>query len=379
MIKRKLGEKILAAAKKYPVISVVGPRQSGKTTLVRELFDEYEYVNLEDPSTRENAINDPKYLLNRSKLMIIDEVQRVPELLSYIQVIVDEDKSRRFVITGSQNLLVSEKISQSLAGRVNIFKLLPLSIQELTEAKKQKVNVFEQMLVGFYPRIYDEKLDPSTWYDNYIQTYLERDVRQIKNIGDLTTFQKFMGLMAGRTSQILNVASLASDVGVSALTVESWISILEASFIVYRLPSYHRSWNKRLIKSPKIHFVDCGLACALLGIGSKIELENHPLAGYIFESMVVGEYLKNKYNSQDRSKLYYWREKNGKEVDLLEDDGGKLMAVEVKLGQTLSDGMVANIKYFQKLSEEKVEGVLVYGGDESQNRSGWKVRSWRNL
>jgi len=386
MIKRDLEERIKKGAVSYPVVSVTGPRQSGKTMLVKKIFSSWKYVNLETPEVRTFASEDPNSFLDQAEKMIIDEVQYVPELLSYIQVIVDEDKKRKFVITGSQNLLISGKVSQSLAGRVNIFNLFPLSFNELKHNFLIKKKLAEQMLNGFYPRIYSEKVEPRRWYGNYIQTYLERDVRQIKNIGDPSIFQKFLGLLAGRTGQILNLASLANDVGVTVPTIGSWISVLEASFIIVKLPPYYKSWNKRLTKSPKIHFLDSGLVCALLEISSSSELERHPLFGYIFESLVVSEFYKKMANKQERGRLYYWREKNGAEIDLLIDRGLMRKAIEIKVGATFSRDQVKNLLYFKKLTENAADGELketdlelVYGGEEDEKRSEYGVRSWRNL
>jgi len=280
MIPRQVSEKLKRS--QYPVILVTGPRQSGKTTLVKHIFPKYLYQNLEIPETRIFAREDPKAFLDQAEKMVLDEVQNVPNMLSYIQGIVDGNKDRHFVLTGSQNLLISEKISQSLAGRAAITQLHPFSLEELRAVKLLEQDLITQIYKGFYPRIYDEKLAVDRWYDNYIQTYLERDVRKIKNIGDLSRFQKFMGLIAGRTGQVLNLSSLANDVGASVPTIKSWISILEASYIVFKLPPFYNNFNKRLIKAPKIHFYDSGLVCALLNINSPKHLRNHPLIGSIF-------------------------------------------------------------------------------------------------
>jgi uncharacterized protein len=380
MIKRHLENSILKAAEQYQVISISGPRQSGKTTLSKYLFPEYKYVNLESPDVRLFAQEDPRAFLSQSDFMIIDEIQNVSELLSYIQVIVDDDKTRRFIITGSQNLLISEKVSQSLAGRVAIFTLLPLSLEELRDANIMKASLREQIYTGLYPKIYDDNLDPSTWYSNYIQTYLDRDVRQIKNVENLSLFHKFIGLLAGRTGQILNQSSLANDVGVTVPTINSWLSVLEASYIIFLLQPYYKNWNKRLTKSPKIHFYDVGLACNLLNIKSTEDLENHPLLGNIFETFVVSEYIKKSINSNSNDQPYYWREKDGKEVDLIINKGRQISAIEVKLGQTFSSKQVENLLYYKKVSEETtVELQLVYGGDENQNRSNYDVVSWNQI
>ena len=378
-IKRTIAKKVLSTSKKYQVVSITGPRQSGKTTLAKLVFPEMVYTNLEIPETRTFATEDPNAFLAQGNKMIIDEIQHVPELLSYIQGLVDSDKKERFVITGSQNLLISGKVAQSLAGRVSIFNLLPLSVEELKNHSLLEKNLVSQLHKGMYPKIYGEKLDAAEWYDNYIQTYLERDVRQIKNVGDLALFQKFMGLLAGRTGQILNLTSLSNVSGVSVPTISSWLSILEASYIIYRLQPYHKNFSKRLTKSPKIHFADPGLVCALLNINSPKELTNHPLLGNIFESFVFSEYLKKTTNHKSKGQLYYWREKSGREVDLLTEEGSKITAIEIKAAQTLSDGQIANLAYFRTLSNQPVKMTLVYGGNKDQKRSEYSVLSWRSL
>jgi len=379
MIARTMLSVLLDKSKGYPVISITGPRQSGKTTLIKSLFSGHFYSNLESPDTRQYASTDPRSFLDQAPHMIIDEVQRVPELLSYIQGLVDEDKNRSFVILGSQNLLISEKISQSLAGRVFVANLYPLSLEELREEKLLSGNLVEQLFKGFYPRIYSESLDPSVWYENYIQTYLERDVRSIKAVSDLMMFQKFMGLLAGRTGQLLNLTSLANDTGVSVPTVKSWISVLEASFIIKLLQPYHSSWNKRLMKSPKMHFLDTGLVCALLKINRSIDLAHHPLIGSIFESFVFSEFLKKNANFELNTNMYYWKDKTGREVDLLLESGNYTEAIEVKFGQTISADYFSNLKQYMKISQSKIKGTVIYGGKETQKREGFSVKSWTDI
>jgi len=379
MITREIANKLVAVSDSYPVLSVTGPRQSGKTTLVKNLFSDFLYANLEAPDARKFALDDPRIFLNQAKHMIIDEVQHVPDLLSYIQGFVDEDKSRKFVITGSQNLLISAKTSQSLAGRVFIANLFPLSLSELTTANIVENDLVTQLFKGFYPKIYDGSTEPSAWYNNYIQTYLERDVRNIKSVENLTTFQKFLGLLAGRTAQILNLTSLASDVGTSVPTIKSWLSILEASYIIKLLPSYHTNWNKRMIKAPKIHFLDTGLICALLGINKSTELARHPLIGSIFESYVFSEYVKKKANLKLAANMYFWKDKSNKEVDILLEEGTVTEAIEVKYGQTISQDYFTNLENYRTLSKTPVKTTVVYGGQGIQQRGNSMVHGWREI
>ncbi|MFW5719885.1 MAG: ATP-binding protein [Candidatus Dojkabacteria bacterium] len=379
MIQRHLRFRLQEIGGSYPVISITGPRQSGKTTLVRNLFPDYVYTNLEIPDVRRFALEDPKAFLNQAPCMIIDEVQYQPELLSYIQGIVDEEKRRKFIITGSQNLLISEKISQSLAGRVAIFTLLPLSISELQSADLLKNDVIQQMFYGSYPRVYKEDLEPSRWFDDYVQTYLERDVRLLKNIENPGLFQRFLGFMAGRTGQILTMNSLANDVGVTVPTIDSWISILEATYIIFKVYPFHRNFNKRIIKSPKIHFYDTGLACSLLRIGSPKELMHHPLAGSIFESFVAGNIMKESFNKGKRGQVWYWREQTGREIDLLYEDEEKMVANEIKLSSTIARGDANNLLYFQKLSGEQMDLRVINGGNETQSRTDFQFVSWKEL
>lgn len=379
MVNRTLAAKIRSLSQSYSVISVTGPRQSGKTTLVTRTFPNYFYANLESLDARRFAQEDPKAFLSQSPEMIIDEIQYVPELLSYIQVIVDGNKERKFIITGSQNFLITEKVSQSLAGRVAIFTLLPLSIDELKNESMLETNLIEQIFKGFYPRLYDEDLDIARWYNDYIQTYLERDVRQIKNIDNLGAFHRFLGLIAGRTGQVLSMNSLANDVGVSIPTIESWISILEASHIVFRLQPYYENFNKRLVKSPKIHFVDTGLVCSLLGISSPKELRNHPLLGSIFETFAVSSIIKNFYNNGDRAFIFYWKDKTGKEIDTLFKLNEKMIAAEIKVSSTISSDMASHLLYFKELAGKDIDLEIIYGGDENQIRSEYQFISWRNI
>jgi hypothetical protein len=378
-IKRQISPHILRSAKNYKIISIIGPRQSGKTFLSKYLFKCYKYQNLEDPSIRSFAKEDPEAFLSQAPRLIIDEIQRVPKLLSYLQILVDENKSSKFVITGSQNLLISEKISQTLAGRVAIFKLLPFSFQELKQAKIDKKNLLDQMLTGFYPRLYTQNLSVFEWYMNYIETYVERDVRQVKAINNLDLFQKFLRLLAGRCGQILNKAALSNDLGISEKTVSEWFSVLSTSFITFKLTPYYKQFNKRLIKSPKLFFYDTGLVFALLNIKNRDQLKNHPLAGNIFENFVIAEYLKNDFNQRFYFNYYFFRDKTGNEIDLIVDTGQKTKLIEIKMAQTFSNNFSKGFDYFKKISNLKTENLIIYGGKENQTRSNFNLKSWREL
>jgi len=379
MIKRDISSKIIQASKKIPVISITGPRQSGKTTLIKKLFADYQYFNLENPSIREYAENDPQALLNENKKLVIDEIQQVPKLFSYIQVLVDEDKTKKFVISGSQNFLISEKISQTLAGRVAIYKLLPLSIPELSRHRSLKTNLHSQIVTGFYPRLYDQKLNPNDWYQDYTSTYLERDVRLIKSITNLSLFHGFLKLCAGRTGQVLNLSSLANDAGITVNTVKAWLSVLEASYVLFKLPPYYKNFRKRLTKSPKIHFYDSGLVCSLLGIKTAQQLKQHPLIGNIFESFIISEYLKTSHNFRRGTDYYYFRDKTGNEIDLLYEEKNKLNLVEIKSSQTYQPNFQTAFDYFSKISQEKTINRIVYGGNKSSQRTNFKLCAWKSF
>src|SRR3989344_5658808 len=312
MIKRALEVKIRSLFKELPLVVVTGPRQSGKTTLIKKIFPKLKYVSLEDPNSRVFALKDPRrFLETYEPPAIIDEAQRVPEIFSYLQTVTDNNnRSGQYLISGSQNLLLMEKISQSLAGRVGLLTLLPLSLTEIEkEISKSRLN--SVLLRGFYPRVLAKKIHPNDWYPNYIQTYLERDVRQLKNISDLNLFHRFLSLCAGRTGQILNLSSLAADCGVTHNTIQSWLSVLEAGYIIFKLPPYYRNLNKRLVKSPKLYFYDTGLVCSLLGIETVEQLVNYPLRGAIFETMVISELVKAETNQGRRPGANFLSDKSG--------------------------------------------------------------------
>ena len=396
-IHRHLERRLKKAATQYPVVTVTGPRQSGKTTLVQTVLPKHAYVNLESPDMREFAQSDPRgFLAQFDGAVIIDEAQRVPDLFSYVQVIVDEsDKPGHFILTGSQNFLLLKQVSQSLAGRCAILHLLPFSRPELAGQKMMDVtkvgqpshgkrtadagsDLFETLFCGGYPRIHDKRLEPQGWLRNYYQTYVERDVRQIINVGDLEAFGRFVGLCAGRAGQLLNLSSLANDCGITHTTARRWISVLETSFLVKLLQPHHRNFNKRLVKSPKLYFLDTGLLCYLLRIRSADDLRLHASRGAIFESWVISETIKNFLHRGQEADVYFWRDSSGHEIDMVIETGGALIPVEVKSGQTFSSDFLNGLEYWRSLAgDESCPAALVYGGDESYTRQGAAVMSWR--
>ena len=376
---RSVSKTIKELAKAFPVVSITGPRQSGKTTFLRHNYPNYKYYNLEDPVILDKVKTDPKEFLGDGNTKVIfDEIQRMPELLSFIQAHVDETQSLgNIFISGSQNLLVSEKISQSLAGRAAYQTIFPLDFKELKKNNLFTEDKYKQMLFGGYPGIYKRGVNPNIYFRQYIVTYTERDVRSIKNITNLAQFQKFMRLLAGRVGQILNISSLASDVGVSPNTIENWISILEASYIVFRLQPYYTNTRKRLIKSPKIYFYDTGLLCALIDIDSEKELKTHSAVGSIFENMIVSDILKQISNMQLAAKLYFFRDKHGNEVDLIIDNGSEQTAIEIKLSSTFNSTFLDSLYYWaENFGNDKAKLVLILGGDENMNIKGTEVIPW---
>jgi len=368
MIQRQLLNELLQSAKDYPVVTVIGPRQAGKTTLVKMAFPDYDYCNLENPDIRELAHSDPNALFSRySGKCIFDEIQRVPELLSYIQVKVDEGEMNgkgkgRFILTGSHQLQLHQSISQSLAGRTSILRLLPLSISELTQAGIE-IDKFEIMYRGFLPRIYKDNINPTRLYRNYYETYIERDVRQLINLKDLSTFTKFLKLLAGRVGQIVNLSSIANDTGVSSNTLKSWLAVLEASFIIFKLEPYFENFGKRVIKSPKIYFTDIGLLIYLLGIEKPSQIERDPLYGSIFENLVITEALKARYNQGEAHNLYYYRTSKGNELDLIYKKGRALVPIEIKSSMTFHRDFIKGIKFFNGLTKNSSKGFVIYSGE----------------
>lgn len=367
MIYRQATNELKVLAEQFKAVAVVGPRQSGKTTLVREVFKDKPYSNLENPDIRKFAAEDPRgFLSEYPSGAVLDEVQRVPELFSYLQQILDEKSNNgSFILTGSNNFLLQENISQSLAGRVGYLFLLPLTLEEID---KKETDSNQLILKGGYPALYSEDIDPHRFFANYIRTYIERDVRLIKNITDLYAFEKFLRLCAGRIGQLLNMSNLAVEVGVDVKTIGSWIGILETSFIVFRLQPFHESFNKRIVKMPKLYFYDTGLAAALLGIEEKRQLVLHPSRGSLFENMIIVDFLKSRYNKGKSNNLFFWRDNTGNEVDLLLEKGNIRTAIEIKSGQTFKDDFLKGIKFWNKLTKS-IGSFLIYGGDFTYKRS----------
>jgi len=365
MIKRELERELKRVSREYPVVTVIGPRQSGKTTLVRKVFSGHSYCNLESPENRTLAREDPKSLFRQFPApVVIDEVQRVPELLSWIQVMSDESgKTGEFILTGSHQLQLHEAVSQSLAGRTALLRLLPFSIKELSFFADRPKTKEAYMVRGFLPRIYDKGQTPSDAYRNYFQTYVERDVRQLVNLRNLNQFEKCIKLLAGRVGQLLNLSNLSNEVGVSATTLKEWISILEASFIIYRLSPYYRNFGKRLVKTPKIYFVETGLAAWLLGIETEEQAMRDPLHGALFENLVVMDALKTRMNAGRESSLYFWRDNKGHAVDLILEKQRRLTPIEIKSAMTWNADFARNVRWFQDAVPAAEFGHIIYAGD----------------
>ncbi|MBI9037073.1 MAG: ATP-binding protein [Bacteroidales bacterium] len=383
MIKRNITLRLKHLASQFPVISLTGPRQSGKTTLVKLAFPNYNYYSLEDPDIRMIALNDPRKFLQNSldKGMIIDEAQRVPDLFSYIQGIVDEtNKEGQFILTGSQNFLLLEKISQTLAGRVAILKLLPFTISELKNGGIETKNTNNLLFNGFYPRLYDKHISATDYYPFYIQTYVERDVKFIKNITNQSLFIRFLKICAGRIGQLLNFTEISNSCGISQITAKKWLSVLQASYIIYLLPPHHKNFNKRLVKMPKLYFYDTGLACSLLGIKNVSQLNTHFAFGQLFENFVINEFVKFSFNKGIEPALYFWRDKTGKEIDLIIELNDSLIPIEIKAGRTFNKDFLKNLKYWNKLSgENNYNSWLVYNGDKSFDFSETHILSFNDL
>ena len=395
MIPRHLAVTVERAAARYPVVSVNGPRQSGKTTLLRSTFPRHRYVSLELPDERAFALEDPRGFLGRfSGPVILDEAQRAPDLFSYIQTIVDEDPAPgRFLLSGSRNFLLMERISQSLAGRVRLTCLLPFSLAELTRRDAPAIDDLlargardpapagawmDHAVRGFYPRIHDRGLDSGDWLPQYFQTYVERDVRDLTQVGDLEAFGRFVRLCAGRAGGLLNLSSLGNDCGVSHDTARRWLSVLEASFVTFRLQPYHRRFNKRLTKRPKLYFVDTGLLCWLLRIRDADQLASHAARGAVFENLVIAEALKAGCNAGQPPDLYFWRDHRGNEIDLIVETPDGPHPVEIKSGETVGSDFFKGLAYWRSLTGRSTPATLVHGGGESYVRNGVDVRAWRD-
>ncbi|MBI5510413.1 MAG: ATP-binding protein [Deltaproteobacteria bacterium] len=386
MIERDLRAVLKASARKYPVVTLTGPRQSGKTTLCRAAFPKKEYVTLEALDVREYATQDPKgFLAEHRAGAILDEIQHAPGLLSYLQGEVDDNPAPgRFVLTGSQHLAFTAAVAQSLAGRTAVLTLLPASLKELRRFPKHPDELWATVWAGGYPRIHDRHVPADRWLADYLTTYVQRDVRQVLNVGDLQAFTTFLRLCAGHTGQVLNLSALGGDCGVSHNTARAWLSVLEASYILFRLPPWHRNLKKQLTKAPKLHFFDSGLACHLLGLRQPSDLVHHPLRGALFESFVVAEAYKARVNHGLAPDLFYFRDHKGLEVDLVVESPSAVVLAEVKSGETVADDFFAPLRRVSSMFEAKggratPECRVVYGGAKGQRRSDVRVVSWREL
>jgi uncharacterized protein len=382
IVKRDLSIHLQRAAALFPVVAVLGPRQSGKTTLVQEVFPHHTYISLEDIDIRALALADPRRFLQDftgNTGIILDEIQNVPELLSYMQTIVDrEKKNGYFVVTGSQNLLINQAITQTLAGRIALLHLFPFSIHELAQAHLLSDKIEDVIFKGSYPRAYAQQIPPDKLYNNYISTYIERDVRQIKNITDLNTFQRFLQMCAGRTGQLLNLTSLGNDCGIDHKTARAWISVLEASYTVFLLYPHHKNYGKRLIKAPKLYFVDTGIACALLRIKSPEDLTAHYLRGNLVETFIISDLYKQFYNIDQKPALYFWRDQTGHEVDIIIEQALKLVPIEIKASKTVVSDYFEQLTYWSSLARSTSEKYVIYAGDTNQQWPHAQVLNWQS-
>ncbi len=381
-ISRQIAPIIKAQQSKFPVLAITGPRQSGKTTLLKELFSDYRYVSLETPNIRAFALEDPVGFLNQyDGKVILDEVQRAPELFSYIQSRVDESgQMGQFILSGSQNFHLLNSITQTLAGRVALFKLLPFDFTELKANGLLEKSYTGASIKGFYPAIFDRDIDPAIFYANYVQTYLEKDVTELLNIRDIKLFRTFLSLCAGRAGQLLNFSSLANECDISSVTAKSWLSILESSYIIFLLQPYHQNFNKRLVKSPKLYFYDTGLLTYLLGIRTADELVENRLKGHVFENMVLSEYQKKNHHLYLHEDYYFWQDSNGHKVDLLMKKNQGFAVFEVKATQTISESLFKEMNRFEEnAAPDKVTKTLIYGGDQKEKRTKYNVLSWKNI
>lgn len=365
MIQRDASTKIKQLAKKFPAVGLLGPRQSGKTTLAKELFPKKPYVSFENQDNILLVTKDPRAFLDQYKTgAIFDEIQRVPQLLSYLQGVIDDQPNKvgLFIITGSQNLLLLESISQTLAGRIAFIHLLPFSFTELASSKHGTQSLNKLILNGGYPRLYDRKIKPVDFYPNYLLTYVERDVRQIKNITNLAMFQRFLKVCASRVGQEVNYTSIGNDTGVDQKTVLSWFGILEASFIAFRLQPFYNNLGKRLTQMPKLYFYDTGLCCSLLELETESHVNTHPLRGALFENLIILELLKAKFNNGQRSNLFYWRDRTGNEIDVLLDQSAQVVPVEIKTSATFTTDYVKGINYWKKINPNVKKAFVVFTG-----------------
>jgi uncharacterized protein len=381
MVVRAASKKLKQLATKFPVIGLLGPRQSGKTTLAKELFPKKPYVSFENQDTVLLAIRDPRAFLSAYKNgAVFDEIQRAPQLLSYLQELVDAHKKKAglFVITGSQNLLLLETITQTLAGRIAFIQLLPFSLAELHDSSFGKQTIDSFLFKGGYPRLYQQRISPTDYYPNYLLTYVERDVRQIKNISNLALFQRFLKICATRTGQQLNYSAISNDCGIDQKTVLKWLGILEASFIAFRLQPYYNNLGKRLLQMPKLYFYDTGLCSSLLEIENEKQMTNHPLRGALMENLMIIELLKSRLNRGLRSNLFYWRDRTGNEIDLLLDQSDAVVPVEIKSSTTFHLDFLKGIRYWQKLNPKLKTSYLVFNGKDGHVEK-TKILNWRSI
>lgn len=381
IIRRNISGHIRKMLEQFPIVSLTGPRQSGKTTLLKTDFPEYKYYNLERLDHREMISADPLgFLYSVGIKVIFDEVQNLPDLFSYIQVVSDERSiPGQYILSGSQSFLLNERISQSLAGRVNINQLLPFDITELDSLKN--LSIEQVIFKGFYPRLYDYNISPQDFYPSYLQTYIERDIRTLKAVENLQSFSRFLSLCAGRIGQVLNLSSLANDAGIAVNTAKSWLSLLESSYIIYFLQPYYRNYNKRLIKSPKLYFYDTGVASSLLKLSNPGMVGSHYLYGALFENLIISEIIKFNYHSGKRPLVYYWRESNGMEIDCIIERGhNEIVVLEIKGGQTFSKDFLKNLKNFpQGDSSIKTSKMLLYAGDSAYQSADIQVTNWKKF
>lgn len=382
VLDRTIYNQIKSALTQYPILAVTGPRQSGKTTLLKTMFKDYRYLNLENPDTREFAIKDPKgFLAQYNDKVIFDEVQYIPSLFSYLQALVDENQVMgQFILSGSQNFNLMQNITQSLAGRVALFKLFPFDLQEMKASNWLHSDLTQVITHGFYPALFERNIDPDRYYANYIETYVKRDVSQLVNIQDQRTFSNFLKILATRAGQLTNFNDLAKDVGVSHTTIRNWISILETSYIVFMVQPYFKNYGKRMIKSPKLYFHDVGLLCHLLSIRKGNLDPTHPLWGSIFENFIVSELNKQNAHQGLLRDYYFWRDSKGHEVDLLHQTTSELTTYEIKASSTIQSRMFEGLDYFKSITDDVIaQQILIYGGKEAQNRTDYSILNWEGI
>lgn len=383
MYSRTIAPRLTKSLKDYPILTLLGPRQSGKTTLIRHVFPEFEYKSLEDPDMRLIAKEDPRSFLNSNNTIILDEVQRVPELTSYIQTIVDTSPKKKFILTGSNGTLLMDSITQTLAGRTELFELHPFSVSEILNIKPEfSLNDF--LFTGGFPRIHDKNLNPTDWLKNYFRLYIEKDIRLLTNISNIDQFERFVRLAAGRVGQLINASSLANEVGVSSNTISSWMSALKTTFISFTLSPHFKNFNIRIVKTPKLYFYDTGLLCYLLGINSPEQLNIHPLRGNIFENFIISEIIKKTLNSGRNIEHYFWRDQKGHEIDIVEDRSSDLFPIEIKLSSTFNSSFIKNIEYLNKLQNKEIKkneiiGKVIYTGDLENIFKNIKIQNWKTF